>query len=706
VAGSPGAKVVGRLALKVLPDTSEFVPRLKAFAERVERQVRIEIPVTLDRKMAVAEMKVLKGQLELVAADDIEIDVGIDGSKAHREMLGLVGQLKTVQSLLPAIGSGGSNVSSMFGRWAAIGGVIFGLVVALGPALAVLVPLTGGLVLGGLAVFAAWDKVRELFKTLKPKWQALKEAVGPELVKGLQPLINALGSKFFPVLQAGLVKMAQVLNIGFKSLGQWLTSPQGLSRVGKAFDAIAVALQPFANLLTPLTSLFVELSIAAAPALKLIGDALVDVTSRFAEWLGQGNGTKAITDAVKDIGSFLVIVGRAAKDAWPVLTEGMKVLLPLLDGMQIGFGLLMDIIKPVFSFLAEHKTTMGILGTSLVLIGAAFGAIALVGGIFASVIAATVAVVFALILVVIELWNWFKGLGPTIAAAWTSIVVRTIAAWTAIKSYFKTSMALIAAIWKSGWNRLKSEVSSAWNRIKSAVVSAMANVTGRIASGWNNIKSRAQAAWNLITSLLATAWASIKKAITTGIAKVVADVKTLPTKIKSALTFDLSGAGSKLMTTFASGIISAGKKALAEAEKIANAIKKLLPGSPIKAGPLTSWNRGGAGIRLMNLLALGIKRGAPNVVAATMASMRRVNATLDRSGVFSPTFDASSVSGLSSQMTAQVGAIVDNTSKSAQEVVINWETGRGVMQEIADTVLNAKEFTNKQANLLGAVPAT
>lgn len=699
MAGSPGAKVVGRLALKVLPDTSEFVPKLRAFAERVEKQIRIEIPVTLDRKQALAEMKVLRTQLEVAAANDIEIDVGVDGSKARREMVGLVGQLKAMQSVLPAIGSGGSNVTSMFGRWGAILGVVFALVVSLGPALAVLVPLTGGLVLGGLAVFAAWDKVKKLFAELKPEWQSLKEAVGSELVKGLQPLISALGSKFFPVLQAGLVKMAEVLNIGFQSLGQWLTSPQGLSRVGKAFDAIAMAMQPFANLITPLTSLFVELSIAAAPALKLIGDALVDVTSRFAEWLGQGNGTQAITDAVKDIGKFLVIVGRAAKDAWPVLQEGMKVLIPLLDGMQIGFGVVMKVIKPFFSFLAKHKTTMGILGTALVLIAAFFGAIALVAGIAISLIGATVAIIFSLILVVIELWNWMKGLGPVFAAVWAAIVGWTVQAWTAIKTWFVVGMAAVHATWTAGWNKVKSIVSTAWSVIKSAVVGAVANVTGRMAAAWAKIKSGVQTAWDAVVKLVKTAWTNLRSTVTTGVANVISKVSELPGQILDLLDFDLAGAGEKLMQGLADGIAEIGEVTIQNVRNIVQKIRDLLPGSPIKTGPLKSWNRGGAGIRLMGLLAYGIKRGGRDV----QTTMARTLAGVSSGTVFAPVFDPASVNSLTGSMTAQIGAIVDHsTDRSAQEIIIDWETGRGVMRDIAQGAVAAKEFTNKQASIMGA----
>lgn len=61
--------------------------------------------------------------------------------------------------------------------------------------------------------------------------------------------------------------------------------------------------------------------------------------------------------------------------------------------------------------------------------------------------------------------------------------------------------------------------------------------------------------------------------------------------------------------------------------------------------------------------------------------------------------------GLTAQMSAQVGAIVDNTTNSAQEIFLNWNTGRGVMKDIAQNPLAAKEFQARQDALLAGAAA-
>lgn len=68
----------------------------------------------------------------------------------------------------------------------------------------------------------------------------------------------------------------------------------------------------------------------------------------------------------------------------------------------------------------------------------------------------------------------------------------------------------------------------------------------------------------------------------------------------------LTGAGRELIAGLISGVVSKLASLRAAMSKVASTIKGFLPGSPVKTGPLTSWNRGKAGTRLMELLASGI----------------------------------------------------------------------------------------------------
>jgi hypothetical protein len=68
----------------------------------------------------------------------------------------------------------------------------------------------------------------------------------------------------------------------------------------------------------------------------------------------------------------------------------------------------------------------------------------------------------------------------------------------------------------------------------------------------------------------------------------------------------LINAGSSLIDGLISGIRGSISKVGNAMSDVAKKIRGFFPGSPVKEGPLTSWNNGGAGKRLMSGLAAGL----------------------------------------------------------------------------------------------------
>ncbi len=105
------------------------------------------------------------------------------------------------------------------------------------------------------------------------------------------------------------------------------------------------------------------------------------------------------------------------------------------------------------------------------------------------------------------------------------------------------------------------------------------------------------------------------------IREVVITILEIPGKAKDALAgvaSTLFASGAELIQGLINGItskISAVKDKMGE---LASTIKGFLPGSPVKTGPLTSWNNGGAGSRLVDGLIAGLE-GRRTAVRATMA---------------------------------------------------------------------------------------
>lgn len=107
-------------------------------------------------------------------------------------------------------------------------------------------------------------------------------------------------------------------------------------------------------------------------------------------------------------------------------------------------------------------------------------------------------------------------------------------------------------------------------------------------------------------------------------------VTGIPGKIVTALGdlgSKLVSAGQALIQGLIDGITSKLAAVKAKMAEVANTVKGFLPGSPVKEGPLTSWNNGGAGKRLMDELVYGI--GARQ--SAVRAAMSRVSGTLAKS---------------------------------------------------------------------------
>lgn len=108
-------------------------------------------------------------------------------------------------------------------------------------------------------------------------------------------------------------------------------------------------------------------------------------------------------------------------------------------------------------------------------------------------------------------------------------------------------------------------------------------------------------------------------------------VAAIPSKVQavfSGASTLLYNAGVQLMTGLALGIRNKIQDAINEVQAGLSKIKGLLPGSPIKWGPLKNWNNGGAGKRLMDLVAKGIAKGTPKTVEAAEAAFGKIGDSL------------------------------------------------------------------------------
>lgn len=109
----------------------------------------------------------------------------------------------------------------------------------------------------------------------------------------------------------------------------------------------------------------------------------------------------------------------------------------------------------------------------------------------------------------------------------------------------------------------------------------------------------------------------------------------------------LLGAGGRLMDGLRQGIENKIEDAVQAVRDGLSRIKDLLPGSPIKNGPLKGWNGGTPGKLLMEMLARGLKIGSKSVQAEMTNVVEALGKKLDslKSKLSSLTSDFSSLAG-------------------------------------------------------------
>lgn len=126
------------------------------------------------------------------------------------------------------------------------------------------------------------------------------------------------------------------------------------------------------------------------------------------------------------------------------------------------------------------------------------------------------------------------------------------------------------------------------------------------------------------------AWARWVTGIGQKIGAALRLVGSIPGKVKSrlgSLGSVLYNAGRALIDGLIRGITARIGALAAKMSEVARKVKGFLPGSPVKEGPLTSWNNGAAGKRLVELLASGIEPEPVERAMRRLSSRVAVGAT-------------------------------------------------------------------------------
>lgn len=233
-----------------------------------------------------------------------------------------------------------------------------------------------------------------------------------------------------------------------------------------------------------------------------------------------------------------------------------------------------------------------------------------------------------------------RGLNAAMRANPIGIIITLIALLVAGLVWFFTKTTLGQKIVKGAWagiQRAMAAVSNWWtNTLVPAAQSVWTSIQGFFGKLWRFIQTvfRYTPLGMIITnwSKIVAFFGRVRDGVVARVSGMVDWLRGLPARISSAVgNFGslLYNQGRDLIQGLINGIMAMVSGVANAASSVANTIKGFLPGSPVKFGPLRSWNNGGAGKRLMDLLADGIEGSTRTVQGAMVAATQfDVNANL------------------------------------------------------------------------------
>jgi hypothetical protein len=340
-----------------------------------------------------------------------------------------------------------------------------------------------------------------------------------------------------------------------------------LAGLASGFKTAALAVKAFTvSLLTNPIFLIITAIIALGAALVLLykkNETFRDFVN--AAWAG----IKAAISAV---------VGWIVNTAWPWLQQAW-------EGIKVAAQALWNVMKTAWEGIkAVITTVIGFIKT------------------YISTYVAVWVTVFRTALegikaVVTTAWN---GIKLVVTTQMNLIKTAVDIFWNGVKIVFTTAFNIIKTVVTTGWNLIKTVFTTALNVVKAVLTGNFGAIPGIVKGGMDK-------AWSLVKA----AWTSIKSATMTGIGEMVLLMRSIGSKVVSAvgnLGKLLLGAGRQIVQGLIDGINAKLGALRQKASEMASAVKSFLPGSPVKEGPLTILNRGYAGGQIVKMIQDGITK--------------------------------------------------------------------------------------------------
>ena len=358
----PGGPTVGRVNIRVAPDTSRFRRELGQALETLERSLTVNIPTRIDTQRVARDAARVKADVERqLGTIRTSVEVSADTARASTEISAAArdrtatikvnadqGALSRIQGLAAGLGrslgrltGGAAGIGAIAGALSTVAagaaaavvpllqlgtalapavGILAALPAAAGTAAAALAPLVVAFSGMGEALGAALSgdaqALTDALEGLAPAAQGVVLAVG-ELAPGLsrirdmvqegffQPLVEpvqTLGSTLLPTLGRGLTQVSLALGESAATLLAFVQEGRNLEGLGLLFASTSRSVENLTGFLPTLLAGFRELGIVGLPFMEQLSVAANEAALEFAKWATHaaesGEATRWIEDAI------------------------------------------------------------------------------------------------------------------------------------------------------------------------------------------------------------------------------------------------------------------------------------------------------------------------------------------------------------------------------------------------------------------------
>lgn len=305
------SREVGRVSVRVVPDTDGFRRSLKSQLESIVKGVEAKINVNPDvsgfRQKVNASVKGMRTEVAVVP------DVKTFRGRVKEMLSGVGDSLASIKAPSFGFGINATGYALIASAISLLSPVIVGLLGALTTGLLALPGLITAVVAPIGALVLGLDGLKKAAGVLEKPFKELRDTMSAKVEEQFTPVFEKL-KDIFPTLKAALPGVTQGLADMAKSFADVLTNPANLAKLDQTIRNIASGLTAAAPGIRDFTQGFLDLINGFSNKLPDIGRWFSDTGASFSKWVKDfttvgPDGVSKFDVALKGLGDTLNILG-------------------------------------------------------------------------------------------------------------------------------------------------------------------------------------------------------------------------------------------------------------------------------------------------------------------------------------------------------------------------------------------------------------